>query len=266
MYRGFKLNIDQIVDSSLSGTTIRRVGERIYEGDKKTVVESLSQHVLSNNYLNGSGLQKSWFPQLHADIFISHAHKDKDLAISISGWLYNNLGITSFVDSCVWGYGDDLLREIDDVFCKNSNNSNYDYSKRNLSTSHVHMIMASAISSMIDRTECLFFLNSPNSVSYDSGKSKTESPWLYLEIGQSAIIRRRFPNRKSYEQRNFSNSLLEKSLGAEFSIDLSHLSAIDLDDLEQWYDKCCLDEDPGKSLDTFYKLFPGKKISNQING
>lgn len=266
MYRGFKLSIDKIGNSTLSGASLKMIGERLYEADKKTVRDDLSQYILSGNFLDASGLQKAWFPKLDADIFISHSHKDKDLAISLSGWLHKNFCITSFIDSSVWGYGDDLLKEIDNRFCKSSTDNNYNYYKRNLSTSHVHMMMASAISSMIDRTEVLFFLNTPNSVSYNAGNTQTESPWLYYELGQSQVIRRRKPNRLLYENRRFSDSMLEKSIGAKYSIDLSHLREISLDDLELWYDECALDDDSGKTLDSFYQLFPGKQVSDKLNG
>lgn len=47
-------------------------------------------------------MQVSWFPQIKADVFISHSHSDEKLAIIFAGWLYNAFGLTAFIDSCVW--------------------------------------------------------------------------------------------------------------------------------------------------------------------
>lgn len=40
----------------------------------------------------------------------------------------------------------------------------YDYNLRNYTTSHVHMMLATALTEMIDNTECIMFYNTPNSV------------------------------------------------------------------------------------------------------
>lgn len=56
----------------------------------------------------------------------------------------------------------DLLREIDEKYCRHSNGTSFDYDKRNYSTSHVHMMLSIALSRMIDKCESVFFLNSEN--------------------------------------------------------------------------------------------------------
>nr|MBK7064154.1 hypothetical protein [Deltaproteobacteria bacterium] len=63
-------------------------------------------------------------------------------------------GLTAFVDSSVWGDANELLAEIDNRFCWSDDRRTYDYRKRNNSTSHVHMMLATALSVMIDRCEC----------------------------------------------------------------------------------------------------------------
>ena len=62
-------------------------------------------------------MQANWFPQIKADIFISHSHKDEDLALALAGWLKVSFGLTAFIDSCVWGYANDLLKMIDYKYC-----------------------------------------------------------------------------------------------------------------------------------------------------
>src|SRR5690606_35011062 len=132
-----------------------------------------------------------WFPQIDADIFISHSHSDEKMAILLAGWLKETLGVYVFIDSCIWGYSNDLLRQIDNKHCLNPSGETYSYEKRNNSTSHVHMMLSTALNMMIDKTECLFFLNTPNSISTKEVISQTESPWIYSEISMSELVRRK---------------------------------------------------------------------------
>lgn len=94
----------------------------------------------------------------------------------------------------MWGFSDDLLRKIDDKYCinNNSDSKSYSYEKRNYSTSHVHMMLSIAINKMINKTECLFFLNTPGSVSIEDTVQKTTfSPWIYSELFTSEVIRKK---------------------------------------------------------------------------
>lgn len=64
--------------------------------------------------LDGVAIQDDWFPEINADIFISHSHGDCDLANGIAGWMNEEFGLRCFIDSNVWGYTNDLLRILKD--------------------------------------------------------------------------------------------------------------------------------------------------------
>lgn len=100
------------------------------------------------------------------------------------------MSVKSFIDSCLWGYSNDLLREIDEKYCRHSNGTSFDYDKRNYSTSHVHMMLSIALSRMIDKCESVFFLNSENSISIaeEISKERTASPWIYNELSLADMI------------------------------------------------------------------------------
>jgi hypothetical protein len=267
MYRGFRVNKSKS-DRQLYNALHREHGLALYNGYNTTVARRLMQYIRSDNYLDGTGIQKSWFPDFECNVFISHSHADKDLAITLAGWLYEKFNIVSFIDSAVWGNANDLLKEIDNLYCKNLDETTYVYKERNKSTSHVHMMLASAITSMIDSCECLFFLNTPNSLKLADGGTLTDSPWIYYEIGQSQIIRPNFPERPLYEgQRTFSDGgLIEKSLGVTYQIDLSHLSEIDVFELEEWSDQWEAYSGILHPLDLLYQRVPPKKIKKQLHG
>ena len=81
-----------------------------YKARKGELLISLEKYLLDGrNILDADKIQKSIFPQHDIDVFISHSHADEDEAIRIALSL-ENIGLTSFVDSCVWGYADELLR------------------------------------------------------------------------------------------------------------------------------------------------------------
>lgn len=64
--------------------------------------ETIKQH-----FINGTQLQEEWFPTKCYDsqfqVFISHAHKDFETVSGLAGFLYNEYGLRSFIDSVYWG-------------------------------------------------------------------------------------------------------------------------------------------------------------------
>jgi hypothetical protein len=142
---------------------------------------------------------------------------------------------------------------------RNDGESTYNYKKRNYSTSHVHMMLSTALSMMIDKTECLFFLNTPSSISSSEVVSKTESPWIYSEIAITQIIRQEIPRRrKIQETKLFSKGgVINEHLRISYEVGLSHLMDIDVDNLNAWKSKN-ISTKPYTSLDVLYDLVPVK--------
>ena len=133
-------------------------GKKYYQSNTtfSAIKYGLEKVISKDGSIDATKLQADWFPQVDADVFISHSHRDKNLAIALSGWLNCNFGLKPFVDSCVWGYTDKLLKKIDDRYCKA--NGGYSYKKRNVSTTHVHMMLFGALMEMISKSQCIFFL------------------------------------------------------------------------------------------------------------
>lgn len=188
-------------------------GHEIYQHFQNESQRCLRQFIYENNHIDGSSLKEHWFNIKDADIFLSHSHKDIDEIKCFAGWLFETFGLVSFIDSCSWGYCDDLLKLIDDKYCKNLTSNTYDYQLRNYTTSHVHMMLGTALSEMIDKCECILFYNTPNSITLktqiDNVKNNnidvTLSPWIYHELSTTSMIQKRYPER------------IEKSLVVEHS-------------------------------------------------
>lgn len=237
MYKGFKVELSPASHSPFDPLQMER-GAIMHKGFCESVSRQLRDHIKSPNYLDGTGVQKAWFPQVKADIFISHAHQDRELAFMLAGWLHEHFNLKTFIDSAVWGYGEDLQKELDELYCRKPDGIHYHYQDRNLSTSHVHIMLASAISTMMDRCECLFFLNTPSSIKFASDKYITQSPWIYYEIGQSRTIRIKKPLRFKQQIRGTlseGGEVINKAFSEiAYEMDLSHLARIGKAELLQW--------------------------------
>lgn len=254
MYRGFNLDLNWKPEYD---DNFFDLGKKMFDANSIKVKETLTSFVLNDGTLDGSKMQSNWFPQVKSDIFISHSHRDRKRAIALAGWLFETFSITAFVDSCIWGYADDLLKLVDNKHCYDKSSNTYNYNLRNYSTSHIHMMLSTALSMMIDNSECLFFLNTPNSISTSDIISKTESPWIYAEIAMTQIIRQNIPRRRLVQEtKMFSKGgRIDEGLKVQYDIDLTHLTDINVDTLNNWirgYTKTNAND----ALDRLYSLKP----------
>ncbi len=205
MKKGFRLSLDKGILQQIEPPVFKHKKDGklealdsvqclINEGYERTrsigdeVYVSLADIILADGTVDGDYVLKNYFPTVKADVFISHSHDDADLAIAFSQWLYENFGITAFVDHTIWGSGDRLIKELDNRYCYQSDTKTYNYKTRNLTTSFVHLMLASAISKMIDSCECLIFLNTPQSLSANPKGNTTGSPWIFYELLMAKLL------------------------------------------------------------------------------
>ncbi|WP_299124523.1 hypothetical protein [uncultured Tenacibaculum sp.] len=257
MYRGFNIEIPEDLPEKFY-----KDGFNIYNDSKAKAKKTLDEFMLNNQSLSGTKILENWFPKIDAHIFLSHSHIDKKKAIILAGILFNKFGIKTFIDSCIWGYSANLLRNIDDNYCLNTEDESYNYTKRNYSNSHVNLMLSTALNRMIDNSECIFFLNTPNSISSNEVISRTKSPWIFSEIATTQIIRKKTPERLKPKTRMFSkgiqtNESATNLLTVEYDLELSHLANFNLNDLKKW--KKLTSKKPHDALDNLYKMKPINK-------
>lgn len=264
MYQGFDVNITQGVLNSSKDTA-----KEMFDSFDKTIKKSLDEYIGDDGILSGEKMQKDWFPEIKADIFISHAHKDESEVLALAGWLYNEFKLTSFVDSRIWGYAPALLRTIDNRYCKYTDDKGkswYNYDRRNGSTAHIYMMLSAALIKMIDNSECLFFLNTPNSINASNSiEELTFSPWIYGEILYSRLIKRSMPDRLNQETRTFSkggpvNLGLNEQLNIKYPVDKKHLKKLNIGILQNWYLRHDQEKD-NHPLDTLYSIYEDLETS-----
>lgn len=255
MYRGFNLNIE----NKLEFTHYHSTGLEVYKKLKESVQPRLKEYILPEGTLDGNKIMNDWFPEVKSHIFLSHSHKDLENAVYIAGILYSKFKILTFVDSTVWGYCNELLKLIDDKYCKSASGETYDYNSRNYSTSHVHLMLSSSLNKMIDNSEAIFFLNSSNSISTKAVTEKTNSPWIFSEINTSRIIRKRTPVRLKKLTKSFSDTVIlsesERSeLRIEYELELSHFTVLSLFHFNNWIKSNCHNAED--ALDELYRQHP----------
>jgi hypothetical protein len=253
MYRAYNL---QIGLGDWSDWQVNPLVVELQEKVRGMLSHKLDHYVRQDSSLDGSAMQEDWFPQLKPfHVFISHSHQDYDLALRLASKLFDTFQLLAFIDSDVWGYSDDLLRSIDDRFCYNSERDTYSYSLRNKTTSHVHMMLMTAISQMMYNTECLFFLNTPNSiVAARDIPSSTFSPWIYSELALAHVMEKRSPEKhRRSEIVKEAYVANDSELKIRYKVSIQSLNDLRLCHMILWEDRY-LEKKSQCSLDDLYSM------------
>ncbi|NHB94695.1 hypothetical protein [Photorhabdus cinerea] len=139
----------------------------------------------------------NWFPNTGCHIFLSHSHKDKNLAIYIANKLYSQYRIKTFIDSQFWGFIDKAIEKINNTHCRSKNDQKYlDYEKSMKVASNFYLILSNALTNAIDESDSCWFLNTTNSLNAsDKDEFGTYSPWIYTELNFTSKVRR-YPHQK----------------------------------------------------------------------
>lgn len=248
MYRAYSLRIDKNLFKDYL-----EYGRSIKRENSSAAKSGLDDFFDGDGSLIAKKIMDDWFPRVKADVFISHSHKDEDLAIGFAGWLKDKLGISSFIDSCVWGHSPELVKKLDKKFCLRDSGY-YDYDKRNVTNAHVNMMLATSLTKMIDQCECIIFLNTPNSISCKGciEKDGTESPWIYAEIEATRMLRENPPRRiQSMVKASMEGifTVLDEAMSVKYDLDLKHLLLLEEEHIAKWGNCRKMGED---SLDFLY--------------
>lgn len=180
-----------------------------FKKNNKALLNGLHEYILNkDNILSATKIQEHLFPEIEADIFLSHAHTDEDQVISLAVYL-EDMGFKVFVDSCVWGNAFELLKEIDEKHCKFEGGNTYNYQKRNFSTATVYMILNAALHRMIENSELFIFLGTENSLTIEDSIENQyylRSPWIFSELTfVNQVVR--FDKRFNLRSRSITSSI-----------------------------------------------------------
>ena len=247
MYAGFNLNVSpsQSLASGIDFSKYQPQGETHLASQEGTVRHKLNEFVLmGTNIPDGTAIQDDWFPEVNADVFISHSHKDIDLARGLAGWLNETFGLRCFIDSNVWGYADDLLEEINSQYSNKRRDQSggvlYDHQNCIAASKHVDTMLTMALYKMIDRCECVFLLNTGNSIQRygDMPHDTTFSPWIYSEIVCSQLVRKKplsdYRQDKVIKHDGHKYVAMEESFAPAYTVTVKHLLPMNTNILLSW--------------------------------
>ena len=245
-------------------------GKTLYQTKKDIIQQDISDYILpstENDCVDLSKVQRDWFPQFEDfDIFISHSHDNEELAIALAYYLESRYGLTSFIDSLVWGNVFNLQKKIDEKYCVNKKDEkgkiiSYSYEKRNFTTSHVHLMLNTALMQSMQVAKFFFFINTQDSINFKNIKGEwTYSPWIYSELSMSKSM---------YElEKDSTTKPLFECVGNFSKIPLiqkaqtSHLTSITKKDL----DNCCNGKTGSIALEALKNFSPKTYPTNKSIG
>lgn len=242
MYKGYHFSManELLPHYFLRAEEYKRIGRAQKEVAQKVIQEK----ILSGKWvIAGDKTESEWFPQLKKHVFISHSHKDEDAALLVAGLLKDRLGIDAFVDSAAWGCYRGLAKCLYEVAKRGYPNitSQQDTQLRMSATEHAHCMLSKSLIQMMDRCECLMFLDTPASVGLHNiniAGSSTFSPWIYTEIEASRVLRRYMYPRSMLKaanenQRSFARGETVR-VQVSYPLNLEHLDKLSPQRFFQW--------------------------------
>ena len=257
MYRGFSLQITEMdIDYLISRSHKNFYTSRFTNSANNQIIwEALEENIVADSSISADKLRKNWFPEIKSDVFLSHSHKDVELAKKISR-LLGELNLYAFIDSAVWGYSNDLIKQLENMYYPNTTDLH------DKIVAHVNIMLASALTKMLNNTECVIFLNTTNSIipstSYYN-TAKTDSPWIYHELFTTSILPIVEPIRKAERPDSVVNEA--RQLQILHTPPLEHLTDLNASDFNSWISGA-RSTTSYHSLDILYKLKPLKLRSN----
>jgi hypothetical protein len=239
------------------------VGRNLEAENSAKILKSLDSFLTPKGTVDVKKMMDEWFPSGIADVFISHARADKQIALTLSGFLSEKFGLRPFVDSCVWSHANGLLRTLDNAYCMTGENL-FSYHRSTITASHVHMMLATALTKMMDHCECVFFLNTKNSVTSNTieqmvagNNDSTHSPWLFHEISMMKMLRRRSIKAHREEEIHFSEGAIKKAAAEvpqfDYPLDLDGLPILTKDSFIKWSARGAKQNN---ALDSLYDICP----------
>lgn len=234
MHQGFTFELSSFTDwfnSPYAYQESQGLRSELYDLGKETINEqkqylydTLDYYLLPDGSLSASDIKEDWFPEVDANVLLSHAHRDKKEVMELAGFL-RVYGLKPFVDFSVWGYCDDLLKLINNKYHKLGTDPDgsiiYDHNGANYAASHVSLILESALQEMIDKTECVIFLDTPNSLKMKDGrKAVTGSPWIFSELQTARLITKKALTRKICKSFRYDEAIQHSDLSISYDVDL----------------------------------------------
>ena len=201
---------------------------------------------ISNDCIDLSVIEDDWFPHIDAQVFLSHSHRDEVQVKKLAEHLYNEYGLSCFIDSMVWGYSDDLLLHLNNKLIPENASDEEKKRMQNKNSSVVYILLQSALAKMIDHCECVVFVDTPNSIDFISESSYTNSIWIYNELLMATRMRT-----KPYEYYR-QDVLAHGKFKYIIPVELDSFTDLTIEDLANAKETALFKDDPNNILENLY--------------
>lgn len=241
MYMGYRI---RSADAKLQGL-LRNINAKKITAD---IPSGLADYLRSGGEFDGNKVEDKFFPtDMRFDVFISHFHRDEQLARKLAAYLQQTFGLEVFLDFQYWGCYKSLLAEIDRNWNYDENYAEHGFKKGELlnhpkctfSASVMHMMLGVALARMIQSTECVIFVHSENEKLTDSYKNELDeielgSPWVYHELWMTKLLA---PSEKTSSRYEKLTEAVSKSFAPRLNAPVKQLSYLDGEMIVQWENK-----------------------------
>lgn len=100
MYKSIQVeDFDFSIFSDVSPSDVKKYKER----NKNRLIKIQDYLLDSKNTLSVEKIYEKLFVDIKPDIFLSHSHADKDDVIRLAILIEEELNLSVFIDSCIWG-------------------------------------------------------------------------------------------------------------------------------------------------------------------
>lgn len=269
MYYGFNLSFEKDVPEQ-----VLLYRECDFQKELRDLVEQVIINEDVSIIYKHADIIKKWFPENGYHIFISHSHKDVNLAKYIANKLYACYGIKSFIDSEFWGCVDEIISDINHKhFTCGDDNDQLSYEPCMRVASNFYLILADALLDAIRLSDSCWFLNTSNSIHCnESLEEATYSPWIYSELKYTSVIKKSWhpyrPQVATEARRNVAASIKKisesKNVNVEYIVPLDHLIPVDCHTMERILKKQINSIGSTRSLDKHSHFYWLNSIYNEI--
>lgn len=215
MIKKCRMNVDSAFKSQVNGYNVGD-GATNFRSNLKEFLRNTDVNLQADSIVLQDEDIRNYFFKGYGDfkVFLSHSTQDKEIVYKFASYL-NSEGISTFVDSMVWDNYRDLLDRL---------GANLNERERLNLVAHLHIILASSLTYMIDKCKCFIFLASENSI---SNGSYTFSPWIYHELLTASIIQTK--------DMVLKESVARESYKVQYSLPfIGNLKTIEIPDIVQW--------------------------------
>lgn len=89
MYRGF--NLPTTGHRPWNSDRFLAIGSKLFDQNRRSAEATLLRHLGTNGVVDGTLMQREWFPDIGAQVFLSHSHSDIQEAQKLAGWLLETM-------------------------------------------------------------------------------------------------------------------------------------------------------------------------------